>query len=186
LILWINGPFGAGKTTLIEQLATRLPDAMVFDPELIGVLLRHLVPPPTTGDFQDLPIWRALTVRAIVEVRRHYGRLLLVPMTLVRPEYVAEIFGGLRDEGEQLMHFFLGLDEAVLRDRIEAQVLRESGPAQDAMARAWRLAQVERCLAAPPLMPTDTVFLDSGSCSPAALADQVMDLCTRPDKNLSG
>ena len=33
VIIWINGGFGAGKTTLAQELHRRLPDTVVYDPE---------------------------------------------------------------------------------------------------------------------------------------------------------
>jgi thymidylate kinase len=42
MIIWINGAFGAGKTTLAEELHRRLPDALAFDPEFVGYILSIL------------------------------------------------------------------------------------------------------------------------------------------------
>ena len=59
MIIWLNGAFGSGKTTLTEELHRRLPDAVIFDPEYVGYVLTQAVPAPT-GDYQDLPaggIW---------------------------------------------------------------------------------------------------------------------------------
>jgi adenylylsulfate kinase-like enzyme len=39
VIIWLNGSFRAGKTTLAEELHRRLPDAVVFDPENVGLML---------------------------------------------------------------------------------------------------------------------------------------------------
>jgi uridine kinase len=36
MIVWINGAFGSGKTTLVEEITHRRPDAVVLDPEYIG------------------------------------------------------------------------------------------------------------------------------------------------------
>jgi adenylylsulfate kinase-like enzyme len=38
MIIWLNGTFGAGKTTTARQLAERLANARHFDPELAGCL----------------------------------------------------------------------------------------------------------------------------------------------------
>ena len=53
VIIWLNGGFGAGKTTLAEELHGRLPDAVVYDPEDVGIMLWKWIEP--NGDFQHLP-----------------------------------------------------------------------------------------------------------------------------------
>ena len=53
VIIWINGGFGAGKTTLAQELHPRLPDAVVYDPEDVGLMLWKWIRP--NGDFQHLP-----------------------------------------------------------------------------------------------------------------------------------
>jgi hypothetical protein len=57
MIVWLNGTFGAGMTTMARALVTRLPDARIFDAEHVGFLLRQVLPEPP-GDFQHLPPWR--------------------------------------------------------------------------------------------------------------------------------
>jgi hypothetical protein len=46
MIVWLNGTFGAGKTTTARELVTRLPDARVFGAEHVGFLLRQVHPEP--------------------------------------------------------------------------------------------------------------------------------------------
>ncbi|EPH9953487.1 TPA: putative tunicamycin resistance ATP-binding protein TmrD, partial [Klebsiella pneumoniae] len=46
MIIWINGPFGAGKTTLAERLRDRRPKSLIFDPEEIGFVVKETVPIP--------------------------------------------------------------------------------------------------------------------------------------------
>jgi hypothetical protein len=36
VIVWINGPFGVGKTTVAERLVHDWPGATLFDPEVLG------------------------------------------------------------------------------------------------------------------------------------------------------
>jgi hypothetical protein len=50
VIIWINGGFVAGKTTLAGELQRRLPDAVVYDPEDVGLMLWKWMRP--NGDFQ--------------------------------------------------------------------------------------------------------------------------------------
>jgi hypothetical protein len=81
MMIWINGAFGAGKTTLAEELHRRLPDALLFDPEYVGYLLRMWLPVPDSGDFQDIPLWRRLTAEFATGMTADYGRTLIIPMT---------------------------------------------------------------------------------------------------------
>lgn len=41
VILWLNGPFGVGKTSAADALLQRMPGALLFDPEPFGTALRH-------------------------------------------------------------------------------------------------------------------------------------------------
>lgn len=159
MIIWVNGPFGAGKATLVEELRERLPGALVLDPEELGSVVREVVPPPPSGDFQDLPVWRDLVLAAIASIRRHHEGTLLVPMTLVVPAYLEEIVGGAVAAGEPVHHVWLDVPAEVLRQRIQTQVLVDE-PGHNARIAAWRTAQIERCLTARAHLPAGTIVLD--------------------------
>ena len=96
MIIWINGAFGAGKTTLAEELHRRLPDAVMFNPEDVGHMLWQWMRP--AGDFQDLPSWRELVLAAALSLRRHQTDTLIVPMTLLRDGYRAQITCDVRSD----------------------------------------------------------------------------------------
>lgn len=36
MIIWLNGPFGVGKTTLANLLHQEIPDSILYDPEYLG------------------------------------------------------------------------------------------------------------------------------------------------------
>lgn len=140
MIIWINGAFGAGKTTIAQALQAHLPGSHLFDPEQIGFLLRDLLPASALpADFQDLPLWRALTVKLLAEATTLCPSYLIVPMTLVVPAYFESIIGNLRSKGLPLAHFTLMASKEVLIERL-AQ--RGDGP------DAWPARQAERCLTA--------------------------------------
>jgi predicted kinase len=174
MLIWINGAFGAGKTTLAEELHRRLPDALAFDPEYVGQILRLWVPAPESGDFQDIPLWRRLVAEFAIGMSADYGRTLIIPMTLVNPAYREEIFGLIGKAGERILHVFLDVPPEVLRQRIETQVLCQDNPEADASARAFRHRNVERCTAARAELPPGTLVLRADQHTPAQLADLVV------------
>ena len=110
LVVWINGAFGVGKTSVAEELVPLLPGSLLFDPELIGVMLRDVIPAEEqTDDFQDIPAWRELTRDAVVALARARAPgVLVVPMTLVDERYFEEIVGGIRARGVRVVHVDAG------------------------------------------------------------------------------
>ncbi|MFD8483055.1 AAA family ATPase [Kitasatospora sp. NPDC059673] len=118
MLLWINGPFGGGKTQTAHNLARRLPGAVVCDPEHLGFGLHRMLPPALRGDFQDLTAWRTGTVEMLdLAVRRHPGPLI-VPMTVTEPAYFTETVGRLRELGHDVRHFTLLADRATVLRRL--------------------------------------------------------------------
>jgi hypothetical protein len=125
VIVWINGLFGAGKSTTARTLIHRLGRARLVDPEQIGFGL------PTwhgnggeLDDIQHDPRWRSLTKESVVAVEKTFG-IAVVPMTLFIPEYFDEIVGDLRRAGHRLRHFTLrvGPDVALARGSSRADGL---------------------------------------------------------------
>jgi hypothetical protein len=102
VLIWINGPFGGGKTATAFELKRRLPESVVCDPEHLGFGLHRMLPAAMRADFQDLQIWRS-GVREILDMiaRTHDGPVI-VPMTLIDPGYFTQIVGRLRDDGHDL------------------------------------------------------------------------------------
>jgi hypothetical protein len=171
VIIWINGGFGAGKTTLAAELHRRLPDAVVYDPEEVGLMLWKWLPPG--GDFQHLPSWRELVVATALSLRRHHAETLIVPMSLVRDAYRDEILGGLADAGEKVLHVFLELDAGVLRERLNARVTHPGGD-WDQGARKFGMTGVDEMVAAAARQPGGTLMLRSDRLTPVELADEVL------------
>ncbi|MGQ0507892.1 MAG: AAA family ATPase [Myxococcaceae bacterium] len=138
LVVWLNGPFGVGRTTVACGLAERL-NARIFDPESVGIFrrifLRAARPP---NDFQEVSAWRRLT-RWLLKMHLLVSRRpVVVPMTLVNEAYFEEVIGALRAGGVEVRHFALVASAAAVRGR-----LKERGT-----VAAWAEKQVERCLAA--------------------------------------
>ena len=141
MLLWINGPFGGGKTQTAYELRRRLPGSVVCDPEHVGFGLHRMQPAVLRGDFQDIPAWRQ-GVREVLDMtlRAHPGPVI-APMTLVHPHYFAEIVGRLRDDGHEVHHFALLAERATVLRRLRARGLGR-GLRRDSFA----VSRLDECL----------------------------------------
>ncbi|WP_405504769.1 NUDIX domain-containing protein [Streptomyces purpurascens] len=145
-VVWINGAFGAGKTTTAQELIELIPNSMLFDPEVIGGALRYLLPPKRlaeVGDFQDLPIWRRLVIDTAAAMLAELGGTLVVPMTLLRQEYRDEIFGGLAARRIPVSHVLLAPAETILRERIAGREVPRDLPDGEIRIRQWSSDHIE-------------------------------------------
>lgn len=116
MLLWINGPFGGGKTHVAAEIAQRLPGTWVADPELVGFGLHRMLQPARRGDFQDMPSWRLGVIEALDATMVGNEGLVIAPQTLVCAEYFQEILGTLRARGHDVRHVsLLARPETVLQ-----------------------------------------------------------------------
>lgn len=172
VIIWLNGGFGAGKTTLAEELHRRIPDAVVYDPEDVGLMLWKWLEP--NDDFQDLAAWRELVIATAVSLRKHHADTLIVPMSLIHDAYRAEILGGLADAGEEVFHVFLETDATVLRERLQTRVRVSNDQEWDEPTLDWALTRIDAAIVAATHQPGGTLMLRSDQLTPAQLADEVL------------
>ncbi|MFD3524521.1 NUDIX domain-containing protein [Streptomyces sp. NPDC058653] len=176
MIVWINGAFGAGKTSTARELIDMIPNSTLYDPGLIGSGLRELLPQKRlaeVSDYQDLPIWRRLVVDTAAALLADVGGVLVVPMTLLRQEYRDEIFGGLAARRIPVRHVLLTLDETILRDRIadrDPGAAADDDPARTERARQWAYEHIEPYGAALGWLTTDALVIDTGGLTPAQTA----------------
>jgi hypothetical protein len=142
VLVWINGPFGGGKTATAFELNRRVTGSVVCDPEHVGFGLRRMLPPALRTDFQTLRSWRS-GVREVLDLaaRNHPGPII-VPMTVVDPGYFAEIIGGLRDDGHDVRHFALLADRGTVLRR-----LNRRGFGFGLRHERWAVSRLDDCLA---------------------------------------
>lgn len=140
MIIWINGAFGSGKSSVAKQLNERIENSFVFDPEEAGFYLRDNLPKEmVTSDFQNITLWRQINYKVLFELSKHYSGTVIVPMTLVEPVYFDEIIGKLREEKVNLMHFYLKASHETLTERLLGRGEKEN---------TWCFHQIERCIEA--------------------------------------
>lgn len=138
MIIWINGAFGSGKTQTAHELHRRIPDSFIYDPENAGYFIQRNLPAEMKlSDFQDYPMWREFNYSMLRNISKQYTGHIIVPMTIVNPQYFAEIVGRLRSDGVVVHHFALCADRKVLIRRLRS---RAEG------ANSWAAQQIDRCI----------------------------------------
>jgi predicted kinase len=123
MLIWINGPFGGGKSATARELHSRLPGSLICDPELLGFGLHRMLPPELRSDFQNFPAWRQGVYEVLDLALRSDGGTVIAPMTLIEPAYFAEIIGGLANAGHDVRHFALVADRQVVERRLRERAI---------------------------------------------------------------
>ena len=164
MIVWLNGTFGAGKTTTAGRLLPLVPGARLFDPEFVGYMLQPFLEDHPVSDFQHWPPWRNLVVATAAELAGFTGQHLIAPQTVLSRDYLDQIFTGLRAAGLPVFHVLLDADEAVLRRRIEG----------GDEARQWRLDHLTEYRAARAWMTAAAdLVVDTAQLAPEQVARQI-------------
>lgn len=164
MILWLNGPYGVGKSTLAEALHQQLPGSFVFDAEQVGNAILDNMPETFYHEtFEEYPLWRETCVRLLADISRGYAGHVLVSMTLMHSASM-DIFARLTAAGVEVRHITLTAEEAEIHRRI-----MERGEEPD----CWCARQTQKCLAAQREMPCD-LRISAGE-SPESLAKSVID-----------
>lgn len=169
MIILINGAFGVGKTTIANLLVPQLQNSMLYDPEIIGRYIRFLTQEvrqgaEATDDFQDIKMWRSLTVYTAQQLWHHYQLSLVIPMTLVNEHYFQEIMQGLGEIGEPVHHFCLCASAPTIHARLAR---RGESP------KSWTHQQTERCLEAF-TSPVFQKFIDTEAQTPTEIAASIL------------
>jgi AAA domain len=136
VIVWVNGAFGVGKTTVAAALVAALGSrARNWDPERVGAMLQSELADLPVEDFQDWSAWRQVVVATAAAIHEQTGQLLVVPQTVLEPGYLHELFGGLEVRGIRTFHVLLDASPETLHQRALDD--------PDQSARAWRLDHID-------------------------------------------
>ena len=151
MLLWINGPFGGGKTQTAYEIQRRLPGSVVCDPEHAGFGLRRMLPAELRGNFQDLQAWRQGVVEVLDLALTQHDGVVIVPMTVTDSGYFAQTVGRLGELGHDVSHFtLLAQRETVmkrLRERGFGHLLQYVGGKNAGLGReTWAVQQLDHCL----------------------------------------
>ncbi|MDQ1031456.1 hypothetical protein QF035_009038 [Streptomyces umbrinus] len=184
MIIWINGPFGGGKTTTASLLHQRLPGSIITDPEEVGFLLRKSLGdhPSRQRDFQNYPMWRTLVAAVCAELDHHTDSgPVIAPMTLLCREYADEIFDALGKAGIKVHHLLVHAEAETLRARIESSMEFPGDEERSEKVRAFRrrkLIDYEDAHAT--WLSERAKVIDTTSLTPEQVADRALTLLHQP------
>jgi hypothetical protein len=167
VIVYLNGGFGVGKTTVAELLVSELEPAMLFDPELVGGILRDTVSGiDPRSDFQEYPAWAVLVQTFLGDLRRYYpAATIVVPMSILDKEKRCDVVERMRDVDPDFYDFTLIADRDELRRRILERPLKAS-------SREWCLQHLD---AAPTAASFDDSYaVDTTRLTPRTVAASIV------------
>lgn len=154
LIIWLNGAYGAGKTTVAEILQKKRPDSYLYDPENIGDFLRDNLPTEMQKeDFQEFSEWRSWNVHILKKISEEYTGDILAPMTLYKQPAFNEVFDGLMQAKITVCHFQLEVSRETLIERLRKRPEKMT---------EWGIQRVDAILEAFETIPAKEKIVNEG------------------------
>lgn len=139
MILWINGPYGVGKSTLAEQLHQMRLHSFIFDAEEVGNAVRENMPPDMFNGyiFEGYELWFEFCTMLLEKISQGFDGDIYVPMTLVHPDSFEKIAEPLMKNGIEVRHILLESDYKTVHDRIIERGEEEG---------CWCMENIKLCL----------------------------------------
>src|SRR5699024_10051692 len=123
MIIWLNGAYGSGKTTVAYELQKRLKKSFIYDPENVGFFIRKNTPKELhKHNFQDHEQWRNFNYEILKQIANSYDGIIIVNMTNINFDYYREIVEKLKNDGIHLDHYVLYADKNTILRRLNKRL----------------------------------------------------------------
>jgi hypothetical protein len=173
MIIWLNGAFGAGKTTVAASLVELVPGLVLFDTEQVGYMLKHVLDARRpVADFTEWRPWRSLVVATAQQLASYLDTDLVIPQSVLVRSRWDELMDDFESKGMDVRAFTLHVDEVehqrrILDDRAEPD------------AQGWRLENAIGYRKALPWLTQCTTVIDTTTLTPNETAQSVLTALAR-------
>jgi adenylylsulfate kinase-like enzyme len=168
MIVWLNGAFGVGKTTIAHRLCELRGDLRLFDPEWLGYMLSSNLHGLDIADFQDLAPWRTLVPQVARGMTDIAGRDLVAVQSVLVEDYWHELHRGILDQRLDVFHVVLDADETTLRERIARDDIERD-------AAQWRLDHLDGFVRSRKWLTTEAdLVVDTSRARPTDVARTIL------------
>ena len=139
MIIWINGAFGSGKSSVADVINKRIDNSFVYDPEDVGQFLWRVFPDEMSrkGNFQHINMWREFNYKILKHINDNYSGTIIAPMTIYIKQYYDEIIGSLINDGVIVKHFILTATKQTILSRLLKRGCDENN---------WTAQHIDVCL----------------------------------------
>ncbi|MCD8023054.1 MAG: AAA family ATPase [Lachnospiraceae bacterium] len=164
MVIWLSGAYGVGKSTVAKILVKKLENAIIFDAEAVGNVVRDSYPDVPYGYiFEDYPLWADFCRQLIQDVHDNFGKNILVDMTLVRESSKKTIIDRLQMDGIDVYFFVLTASRGTIHERILARGENEN---------CWCIENLDMAMEKSAALD-GAIRIDTQGIFPDAIAEQI-------------
>lgn len=135
MIIWVNGTYGVGKTTIATMLKEKMGDdveLLISDDYCNATIKRIVAEMEANHGFHSIGVLPQNNITFLREFKelieeKSAEKTLIVDMALTMKECKVNLYDRLEKEGQSIKHFILTAEDKTIKSRIENDKDRRKG-----------------------------------------------------------